>query len=49
MLGITLESIEAHIKVFMAIKEHDVITAKLSLDNAMKTNVVAINKLKEEV
>ena len=49
VLGITLESIEAHIKVFMAIKEHDVITAKLSLDNAMKTNVVAINKLKEEV
>jgi GntR family transcriptional repressor for pyruvate dehydrogenase complex len=44
VLGITLESIEAHIKVFMAIKEHDVDTAKTSLNEAMKHNIVAINK-----
>lgn len=49
VFGPTIESIDAHIKVFMAIKEHDVETAKLSLNNAMKTNIVAINKLKEEV
>lgn len=48
VFGPTLESIDAHIKVFMAIKEHDVETAKSSLNNAMKTNTVAINKLKEE-
>mgnify|MGYP003518796300 CR=1 FL=1 len=45
VLGITLESIEAHIKVFMAIKEHDVDTAKTSLNDAMKNNIEAINKV----
>lgn len=49
VFGPTLESIDAHIKVFMAIKEHDVETAKLSLNNAMKTNTIVINKLKEEL
>lgn len=49
VFGPTLESIDAHIKVFMAIKEHDVETAKTSLNNAMKTNTIAINKLKEEL
>lgn len=49
VFGPTIESIDAHIKVFMAIKEHDVEIAKLSLNNAMKTNIVAINKLKEEI
>lgn len=44
VLSITLESIEAHIKIFMAIKEHDVETAKKSLNDAMKNNIVAINK-----
>lgn len=48
VFGITLESIEAHIKVFMAIKEHDIETAKQSLNSAMKTNIVAIDKLKKE-
>lgn len=48
VFGITLESIDAHIKVFMAIKEHDVEKAKLSLNSAMETNIVAINKLKNE-
>ncbi|OCG08147.1 GntR family transcriptional regulator [Gilliamella sp. wkB178] len=49
VFGPTIESIDAHIKVFMSIKEHDIETAKLSLNNAMKTNIVAINKLKEEI
>ncbi|WP_392559143.1 FadR/GntR family transcriptional regulator [Orbus mooreae] len=48
VFGITLESIDAHIKVFMAIKEHDVEKAKLSLNSAMETNILAINKLKNE-
>ena len=48
VLGITLESIDAHIKIFMAIKEHDVETAKISLNSAMKTNTEAIDKLKNE-
>lgn len=48
VIGITLESIDAHIKVFMAIKAHDVEVAKLSLDTAMKTNIIAIDKLRNE-
>ncbi|MDF7666358.1 FadR/GntR family transcriptional regulator [Orbaceae bacterium ESL0727] len=48
VLGITLESIEAHIKVFMAIKSHDVEAAKLYLNGAMKNNIVAIKKLEQE-
>lgn len=45
VLGITLESIDAHIKIFMAIKNHDVETAKQCLDKAMAENVVMINSL----
>lgn len=48
VFGITLESIDAHIKIFMAIKEHDVETAKTSLNQAMETNIIAIDKLKNE-
>lgn len=48
VLGITLESIDAHIKIYMSIKDHDVETAKRSLDSAMKTNIIAIEKLKDE-
>lgn len=47
VFGPTLESIEAHIKVFMAIKEHNVEAAKEALNNAMKTNTLAIKKLQE--
>ncbi|WP_202112581.1 MULTISPECIES: FadR/GntR family transcriptional regulator [unclassified Gilliamella] len=48
VFGPTIESIDAHIKVFMAIKEHDIESAKLALDNAMKTNTIAISKLKKD-
>lgn len=45
VLGITLESIDAHIKIFMAIKNHDIETAKQCLDKAMAENIVMINSL----
>lgn len=45
VLGITLDSIDAHIKIFMAIKNQDVETAKLCLDKAMESNISIINKL----
>ncbi|MDY4375103.1 FadR/GntR family transcriptional regulator [Pectobacterium carotovorum] len=45
VLGITLDSIDAHIKIFMAIKNRDVETAKLCLDQAMECNIVMINNL----
>ncbi|OBW90617.1 GntR family transcriptional regulator [Gallibacterium genomosp. 3] len=47
VLGVTLESIDAHIKVFMAIKNHNVQDAISSLDNAMKSNSMAIEKLQK--
>ncbi len=46
-LGITLESVEAHIKVFMAIKNRDSSKAVSVLNEAMSDNTVAIEKLKE--
>jgi len=45
-LGITLESVEAHIKVFMAIKNRDASSAVQVLNDAMKHNVVAIDRIK---
>lgn len=44
-LGITLESVEAHIKVFMAIKNKDSSTAVAVLNEAMSNNSAAIEKL----
>ncbi|UNK29858.1 FadR family transcriptional regulator [Serratia plymuthica] len=46
-LGISLESVEAHIKVFMAIKNRDSSTAVAVLNEAMAENVIAIEKLKK--
>ncbi|WJV54698.1 FadR/GntR family transcriptional regulator [Pectobacteriaceae bacterium CE90] len=48
-LGISLESVEAHIKVFMAIKNRDSSTAVAVLNEAMSDNVIAIEKLKQSV
>ncbi|WP_439234785.1 FadR/GntR family transcriptional regulator [Lonepinella koalarum] len=48
VLGITLESIDAHIKIFMSIKNHDVQAAISSLDRAMKNNSLAIDKLRQQ-
>ncbi|GAB2937754.1 GntR family transcriptional regulator [Hafnia psychrotolerans] len=48
-LGITLESVEAHIKVFMAIKNRDSSTAVAVLNDAMSDNVTAIEKLKQSL
>lgn len=48
-LGITLESVEAHIKVFMAIKNRDSSTAVSVLNDAMSGNVTAIEKLKQSL
>lgn len=45
VLGITLESIDAHIQIFMAIKDKNIDIAKHSLNEAMKTNEVAIRKI----
>lgn len=45
VLGVTLDSIDAHIKIFMAIKSHDVETAKQCLNKAMECNIVMINNL----
>lgn len=48
VLGITLESIDAHIKIFMAIKNHNVENAILALGQAIDKNEIAITKLKEK-
>lgn len=45
-LGITLESVEAHIKVYMSIKNRDASTAVKVLNEAMSENVTAIDKIK---
>ncbi|TKI08522.1 FadR family transcriptional regulator [Martelella alba] len=45
-LGITLESVEAHIKVFMAIKNRDSSMAVAVLDKAMAENTVIIQKIR---
>lgn len=47
-LGITLESVEAHIKVYMSIKNRDASTAVKVLNEAMSENVTAIDKIKSE-
>ncbi|MBJ7222036.1 MULTISPECIES: FadR/GntR family transcriptional regulator [unclassified Brenneria] len=47
-LGISLESVEAHIKVFMAIKNRDASTAVAVLNEAMSENVTAIEKLNSQ-
>jgi len=44
VLGITLESVEAHIKVFMALKNRDAATASETLNKAMAHNVDAIEE-----
>lgn len=44
VLGITLESVNAHINVYMAIKNHDAVAAAETLNNAMATNVEAMNE-----
>ncbi|CAG9295269.1 FadR/GntR family transcriptional regulator [Celerinatantimonas diazotrophica] len=46
-IGITLESVEAHIKVFMAIKNRDSSAAVAILNEAMLENNFSIEKLKE--
>lgn len=46
VLGITLESVEAHIKVFMALKNRDAATASDTLNRAMAHNVNAIEGVK---
>jgi DNA-binding FadR family transcriptional regulator len=45
-LGITLESVEAHIKVYMSIKNRDATTAVEVLNEAMSENITAIEKIK---
>lgn len=45
-LGITLESVEAHIKVYMSIKNRDATTAVEVLNEAMSENIIAIEKIK---
>lgn len=45
-LGITLESVEAHLKVYMAIKNRDSGKAVAVLNEAMSVNTLAIEKLK---
>ncbi|MTH45999.1 FadR/GntR family transcriptional regulator [Intestinirhabdus alba] len=45
-LGITLESVEAHIKVYMSIKNRDATTAVAVLNEAMADNNIAIEKIK---
>ncbi|MDI5823092.1 FadR family transcriptional regulator, partial [Salmonella enterica subsp. enterica serovar Kentucky] len=45
-LGITLESVEAHIKVYMSIKNRDASTAVEVLNEAMSGNIIAIEKIK---
>lgn len=47
-LGITLESVEAHIKVYMSIKNRDASTAVKVLNEAMSENVTAIDKIKSK-
>jgi len=42
VLGITLESVHAHINVYMAIKNHDAAAAAQTLNHAMATNVEAM-------
>lgn len=49
VLGITLESVEAHLKVFLAIKNRDASTAMTVLNEAMADNVEAINRLQKEL
>ena len=46
VLGVTLESVEAHIKVFMALKNRDAATASETLNSAMAHNVSAIEEVK---
>lgn len=43
-LGITLESVRAHIKVYMSIKNRDASTAVEVLNEAMSGNIIAIEK-----
>lgn len=45
-LGITLESVDAHIKVYMSIKNRDAVTAVTVLNQAMSENNRAIEKIK---
>lgn len=42
VLGITLESVNAHINVYMAIKNHDAAAAAKTLNEAMASNVDAV-------
>jgi DNA-binding FadR family transcriptional regulator len=44
VLGVTLESVNAHIQVYMAIKNHDAAAAAETLNEAMANNVDAINE-----
>ncbi|MEJ4046922.1 MULTISPECIES: FadR/GntR family transcriptional regulator [unclassified Erwinia] len=46
VLGITLESVEAHIKVFMALKNRDASLATETLNSAMTHNVHAIEDVR---
>ena len=46
VLGITLESVEAHIKVFMALKNRDAELATETLNSAMTHNVHAIEDVR---
>lgn len=47
VLGITLESVEAHIKVFMALKNRDASLATETLNSAMTRNVHAIEDVRQ--
>lgn len=47
-LGITMESVEAHIQIFLAIKHKDAARAATVLDAAMADNIHAIERLKNE-
>lgn len=48
VLGVTIESIDAHIKIFMSIKNHNVKEAVSCLDKAMENNSKAIDQLQKK-
>ena len=46
VIGVTLESIEVHLKIFRAIQNRDADTAKDILNKAMEDNIMSIKKIK---
>lgn len=46
VIGITLDSIEAHLQIFRAIQNRDAESAKTSLSKSMESNIEIIKKIK---